>query len=94
MKLRKGVLLINICDQYVLVAGKEARKYCRYITELNDTGAFIWKQIEQCKNVVQIIAEIQKEFDVDDDEEIKKYVFSFIRQLKDNGYLTEADDII
>ena len=52
---------------------------------LNETGAFIWEQIDGKKPVEEIISALTDEYDIDK-ESAEEDVFSFIENL--NKYLT------
>ena len=43
---RPGVVLTNICGEYMLLAAKAAREYCPYMTQLNESSAFLWRLLE------------------------------------------------
>ena len=44
---REGIALLHIQNTYLLAADSNARKVCSYVTELNETAAFIWELIEK-----------------------------------------------
>ena len=44
---RPGVVLTSICDEYMLLAAKAAREHCPYMTQLNESSAFLWRRLEQ-----------------------------------------------
>ena len=88
-KARTGVILGDICTEHILIAAKEARDYCPYITELNDIGAFIYKHLEDGYTDEQIIEEIQKEYEFESDQNISNSIIGFIEELKTMGYIYE-----
>ena len=51
---------------------------------LNETGAFIWEQIDGKRNVEEIINELTNEYDIDK-QNAESDVFSFIENM--NKYL-------
>ncbi len=66
MKLKTGFMLRNICDAYVVVAvGARAAEY-KGMIKLNETGAFLWKQLQQDCTREALIAAMTSEYDVDD----------------------------
>ena len=58
-----GIVLVEIKDQYLLVADKEARKCCRYILPINETIAFYWHLLEQGCTEEQLLEAAKEEFD-------------------------------
>lgn len=88
-KTRVGVVLGNICNDHILIAAKEARDHCPYITELNDIGAYIYKHLEDGYTDEQIIEEIQKEYEFESDQNISDSIIGFIEELKTMGYIFE-----
>ena len=44
-KIRNGVVFVSICDEHLLVCSKEAREYCSYVMQINDSAAFIFREI-------------------------------------------------
>ena len=85
--LRKGVILIEICGVYLLIADQEARKHCPYIKQINETGAFIWRQIESDNSLDGIISGLQKEYELPDSTDIRSEVNAFIQSLNEVGYI-------
>ena len=86
---RPGVVLTNICDEYFLVSGKEARDHCPYVTHLNDTACFIWEKLTAGMSEDEILEAVKDEFETDNIGEISEVISAFISQLKDNGYMIE-----
>ena len=42
---RPGVVLTEIAGEYVLVAAKALKGECPYVMQLNETSAFLWRQL-------------------------------------------------
>lgn len=93
LKIREGVVLLEIKDTFLLVSDREARKYCRYVLELNDVGALIWQCLEQGMTEEAMLDKIGDAYDITDRDVVKADIRTFIRQLADGGYLTaEGND--
>ncbi len=86
-KTRPGIVMTSICDQYLLVAAEAARRYCPYVTEINETSAFLWKQLVSGADAEALKTAIFEEYDVDDTDLVQNAVFSFIRQMTELNYL-------
>ena len=46
-KTRPGVVLTEIAGEFILVAAKSLQGVCPYVTQINETSAFLWRQLEQ-----------------------------------------------
>ena len=66
MKLKTGFILRNICDSYVVVAvGSRATEH-RGMIKLNETGAFLWKKLEQDRTREDLVRAMVAEYEVDE----------------------------
>lgn len=92
MKIRPGVILINICEENILVASYDARQYCPYTMILNETGAVIWRCISKHETFPEIIRELKSEFDIPSGTDIEGAVNEYLDRLHSNGYLMYAED--
>ncbi len=90
LKIRDGVVLLHIHDVYLVVSDKEARKSCPYIREINDTAAMIWQLLEQGCGFEEITDRMMKEYDVEERSLLENDLRTYIREMKENGYLTEV----
>ncbi|MBQ6478579.1 MAG: PqqD family protein [Erysipelotrichaceae bacterium] len=84
---RKGVILCEIADQNVLIAAKHLRKDVPYVTSLNETGAFCWKQLEEGIDEKELCQRMKQEYDVDQQDNISEDVHSLIQQLLERNYI-------
>ena len=70
MKIKSSFLLKQILDDYIVVpAGDELVNFDAMIT-LNETGAFLWEQLQEEKSETDLVNVLCKEYDVT--EEIAK----------------------
>ena len=88
---RKGVLLTQICGQYLLVADRNARKICPYVRHVNETGALIWKMLESGAEDEAIIISLKESYDLPEEEAASAVGF-FLEQLTSSGYLKTEDN--
>lgn len=91
MKLRPGVILIEIYNCYLLVADKEARKMCGYINEVDEVGAFIWKRLEEGKSHDDILSLLREEYEVPSGVNLDLDVRTFLKALENNHYIISED---
>ena len=90
LKIRDGVVLLHIHNVYLVVSDKEARKSCPYMREINDTAAMLWKLLEQGCGFEEIVDRMMKEYDVAERSLLEEDLRTYIREMKQNGYLTEV----
>ena len=83
---REGVLLTDICGEYLLVADLNARKMCPYVRHINKTAAFLWNELEGTASEAELISALQSEYKISE-EEARFAVIGFLKQLEEKGYL-------
>ncbi len=90
---RKGVIVTEICEQYLLAACKEAREYCPYITEINETSAYIWNCMSSEKGVSskQLLQAVLKEYEIDDLALAEQTIQEFLDEMIRCGYVFIAE---
>lgn len=91
MKIRKGIILRNICDTWLLIAVGEASEHCMYVREINDTMAWYWQELEQDKTVDEIVKDTLETFEAPEDA-VRKDLNKLITELKAMNYLQEENE--
>jgi hypothetical protein len=81
------VVLTAICGEYVLVAASEAQKFCPYVTELNETSAFLWRRLRSGADLDQLMTALDEEYELDDPAVARQAVETFLRQMLELNYL-------
>lgn len=87
-KVRDGILLKNICDEWLLIAVGEAAEHCLYVRHVNDTLAWYWQRISQGLPIEEIVAEAESCFEASR-AQIKADLDNLVEQLFKAGYLLE-----
>ena len=64
MKIKKGFMLREVAGSYVVVNVSGDLSFNGMIT-LNDTGAYIWRKIEEGLSETQIADALSKDYEVD-----------------------------
>ena len=85
MKLKDGFILRSVAGQSVVLPTGGDLDLNMMIT-LNDTGAFLWKKLENETSEAALVAELLAEYDVDEDT-AKAAVAAFVEKLEKNGFL-------
>lgn len=86
-KIRDGIILTSVCGQHLLVAASAAREFCPYVTQINETSAFIWRQLEQDRDIPEIREAVLKEWEVEDSSSLDDMINSLCSELENMGYL-------
>lgn len=82
MKISKGFCLTNIVGENIVVPiGTKNVSFKKMIT-LNDSGAFLWKQLEAEKTEEELLSAIMKCYEIDEATAAKD-LKNFISILKD-----------
>lgn len=82
MKIKEGYLLRNVASNYIVVAVGEAGIDFNGIITINETGAFLWKELEKGSSESELISKLTKEYEVSE-EIAAKDVSSFINTMKE-----------
>ena len=90
-KTRPGVVLTELGGEYALVAVKSLYKVCPYITQINESSAFLWRQMEQGTDMDRLMAAVSDEYELDDPNAARAEIEAFIRQLKELKYILTFD---
>ena len=83
MKIKEGFLLRDVAGQTVVIPVSAAMELNGMIT-LNDTGAFLWKAMQEETTEEALVQALLGEYEVDE-ATAAEAVKSFVQNLKDNG---------
>lgn len=85
MKIREGFILRDVAGKAFVVATGELSKEFQGMITLNETGKFIWNQLENGAQRDELIQALCDTYEVDDKSIVEKDVDAFIEKLeKDN----------
>ncbi|MBO5734175.1 MAG: PqqD family protein [Clostridia bacterium] len=88
MKLKDGFMLKKILDDYIVVPTGDNIVDFAVAVSLNETGAFLWQQLESEKNIYELADALAAEYDVTPDEVIGDVV-EFADMLKTHNFLAQ-----
>ena len=86
---RKGIILTDVAGEHILVSARHLRDEVPYITVLNDTSAFCWRYLAEGTDEDELCARLQEEFEVDDEELLRRDIAALLAQLKEKNYIRE-----
>lgn len=84
--LQPGIVLTQVCGECMLVATRPARGKCPYVKQLNATGAFFWRLLEQGMDTEDMVQAAAVRYGATP-ERIRPGLLLFLEDLKKNGYL-------
>lgn len=85
MKIKEGYLLRQVAGRSVVLPVDSGLNLNMMIT-LNDTGAFLWKQLETETDEEALVAALLKAYEVDE-KTARGCVADFVKKLDENGFL-------
>lgn len=88
MKLKEGFILKKILDDYIVVPTGDNIVDFAVAVSLNETGAFLWHQLEEEKNAEELISALCAEYEASADE-VGTDVDEFINLLRTHGFIAE-----
>jgi hypothetical protein len=88
MKLKNGFVLRDLGGQSVVVAVGEATKSFNGIIKLNESSAFLWKQMSADFSKEQLVSALLSEYDVEESV-ASQNVDYFVDTLKNNGVIED-----
>ena len=87
---RPGVELLTICGEYLLVATKEARESCPYVTQINQLAAEYWQLMEDACTTPELVGRIMKQTSKEM-KDVLLPVLAFTGKMSKAGYLLVED---
>ena len=85
MKLKDGFILREVAKETVVLP-IGGRLDLNMMITLNETGAFLWKLLEQETDENAMVSELLAEYDVDE-ESARAHVAAFVNKLKEQDFL-------
>lgn len=88
-KTRSGVVLTQIRGEYLLVSSRTLRELCPFVTTVNETSAFLWRELQKGATEEELLQAVAGEYEVDDPEALRGVIRSFLEQMQAMHYLLE-----
>lgn len=90
-KIRSGIVLTSVCNEYMLVTTAEARGFCPYVKQINSTGAYYWTLLEKGMGIEEMAKEASAAYGAPA-ERILPGLESYITMLAEAGYLIPVEE--
>lgn len=85
MKIKDGFLIRQMAGATVVVPSGDRMDMDMMIT-LNDTGRFLWEQLQEDKSIDDLTAAVLAVYDVDE-ATAREYIEKFVARLKELDFL-------
>lgn len=86
MKIKDGFLLRQVAGQTVVLPCGDDLDLNMMIT-LNDTGAFLWKLLQEETDEAALVKAVCEEYEDVDEQTAASAVAGFVAKLNENGFL-------
>lgn len=86
MKIRQGYILRDVMDISVIIGVGEDAYMPNQIMSLNETGAFLWRILEQGAEKQELVDAMLREYDTDA-ATAERDVDAFLAQLKEKALI-------
>ena len=82
LKLKEGFVLRNVAGENVVLPTGDEMDLTMMIT-LNDTGKFLWEQLQEDKTEEDLLQAVVSTYEDVDQEEAKKFIADFVGHLRE-----------
>lgn len=89
-KIRKGAVLEQVGDAFLIVTSDEARPPCPYIRQVNGTVAFYWRLLEKGCTEEQLLQAAEKAYEAPAGR-LKSDLKQLLQILETTGYLIRTE---
>lgn len=86
-RIRQGIVITEICGEYLLIAAKKARETCPYVNQVNESFAYLCKTLENWCTSEQLKQAILEVYDLSDQKAADTEIKGFLEKMQHYGYL-------
>lgn len=90
-KTRAGVVLTCVCGEWLLVSAAALRELCPFVTVVNESSAFLWKQLQSGADAEELEHAVREEYEIEDPAAVRSVIEAFLRQMLELNYLIAED---
>lgn len=88
MRTKEGFMLRNVAGKDIVIAVGAASVDFNGLISLNETGAFLWKILENGAEYDELVQKLLQEYDTDE-ATAKEGIDSFLKTARDAGLIEE-----
>ena len=85
-RIQNGVVRETICGESLLISTKEAREHCPYLTQLDESSAFIWSLLEKRTDSKDMIEQIMQRYEVTE-AEAAEGLMGFLNAMEEKHFI-------
>ena len=89
---RPGVVLSSVCGEYVLVAAKSVRDSVPFVSQLNESSAFLWRLLESGAGEAELMEAVQEAYELPDPEMAREAIHDCLQTMLQAGYLLQEGE--
>ncbi|MBQ3018354.1 MAG: PqqD family protein [Clostridia bacterium] len=89
MKIKKGFILRDVGGKTYVVAVGELSKTFNGMVTLNETGKFLWQELEKGATKEELLVKMLSEFEGAEEETVKQDIDMFISKLEKDKVLEQ-----
>lgn len=78
---RTGVVLTEICGESFLVAAAALWEECPYVTQINESTAFLWRVLVHGADLESLEAAAAEEYEIEDPEAAREAIADVVENL-------------
>jgi len=90
-QLRTGLVVVTICGKPLMAATMEARRYCPYLTELNESSLFVIRMLEEGLDTEDMTKRISDQYEIDT-KTAASSLKTCLAVLQEQNYITPLED--
>lgn len=88
---RPGVVLTSICGEQLLVSAKANLNICPYVSQINDSSAFLWSVLAHGATEDELIRAVKDKFEVEEPEDLRPVIEAFLETMLEKNYLLVSE---
>lgn len=88
---REGVVLVHVCDTYLLIPTRLASETCHGIATISGIDAIVWKQLEKGRQYDEILILLSKFF-LNRQDMVKERLDSSLKKMEGWGYIVSSEE--
>lgn len=90
MKIKEGYIISTVAGENVVLPSGDNLDLTMMIT-LNDTGKFLWEQLQEEKTEEELLQAVIAAYGDVDQEEVKGFISDFVQALRENKLLQDSE---
>jgi len=90
-RMRDGLIIESVCGKPLLAATRKARRYCPYLTELNESSLFVVRMLEEGLDTEDMVIRVSERYEIDP-EVAASSLGLCLATLQEQNYILPLED--